>query len=79
MFESGNIFYLSPGISTRPLIIEKWIRSEIVGSTSSGDKSTVYEAVGGFSVFLARRISHSIYPFQVSSYVLRLVILSLCQ
>jgi hypothetical protein len=36
--------------------------SEIVGSS-------VNEAVGGFSVFLATRISHSICAFQVSSYV----------
>jgi hypothetical protein len=40
---------------------------------SSGDRPTVNEAVGGFSVFLASRISHSICASQVSSYVLRLV------
>jgi hypothetical protein len=48
------------------------MHSEIVGS--SGERSTVNEAVGGFSVFLASRISHSICASQVSSYVLRLVI-----
>jgi hypothetical protein len=45
------------------------MRSEIVGS--SGEKSTVNEAVGGFSIFLASRISYSIYASQVSNYVLR--------
>jgi hypothetical protein len=45
------------------------MRSEIVGS--SGERPTVNEAVGGFSVFLATRISHSICASQVSSYVVR--------
>jgi hypothetical protein len=45
------------------------MRSEIVGS--SGESTTVNEAVEGFSVFLASRISHSICASQVSSYVLR--------
>jgi hypothetical protein len=45
------------------------MRSEIVGS--SRERHTVNEAVGGFSVFLAARISHSICASQVSSYVVR--------
>jgi hypothetical protein len=47
------------------------MRSEIVGH--SGERPTGNEAVGGFSVFLASRISHSKCASQVSSYVLRLV------
>jgi hypothetical protein len=45
------------------------MRSEIVGN--SGERPTVNEAVGGFSVFLATRIAiaHSICASQVSSYV----------
>jgi hypothetical protein len=52
--------------------------NEIVGSsrerltTNSAD-----EAVGGFLVFLATRISHSIYASQVSSYVVRPVLIIL--
>jgi hypothetical protein len=51
------------------LILGKWMRSEILGS--SGERPTVNEAVGRFSVFLASRISHSICASQVSGYVLR--------
>jgi hypothetical protein len=40
---------------------------EVVGT---GERPTVNEAVGGFSVFLASRISH-ICASEVSSYVLR--------
>jgi hypothetical protein len=43
------------------------MRSEIMGS--SGERPTVKEAVGGFSVFLASRISHSI--LRISSIKLR--------
>jgi hypothetical protein len=46
------------------------MRSEIVGS--SGERPTVNEAVGGFSVFLATGISHSICASQVSNYVVPL-------
>jgi hypothetical protein len=42
------------------------LHSEIVGS--SGERLTVNEAVRGFSVFLASRISHSIWASPVSSY-----------
>jgi hypothetical protein len=42
------------------------MRSEIVGN--GGERSTVSEAVGGFSVFLAIRISHSICASQVSNF-----------
>jgi hypothetical protein len=56
-------------VAKRSLILGKWMRSEIV--ESSGTRPTVKEAVGGFSVFLASRISHSICASQVSSYVLR--------
>jgi hypothetical protein len=45
-------------VAKRSLILGKWMRSEIVGS--SGERPTVNEGVGGFSVFLASRISHSI-------------------
>jgi hypothetical protein len=45
------------------------MRSEIV--ESSGKRPTVNEAVGGFSVFLASRISHSICASQVPIYILR--------
>jgi hypothetical protein len=50
--------------------------SEIV--RSSRERLTAHsanEAVGGFSVFLATRISHSIYASQVSSYVVRPVLI----
>jgi hypothetical protein len=45
------------------------MRSEIVGC--SGERPTVNEAVGGFSVFLVTRIAHSICASQVSSYAVR--------
>jgi hypothetical protein len=48
------------------------MRSEIV--ESSGERPTVNEAVGGFSVFLATQISHSICASQVSNYVVRVVV-----
>jgi hypothetical protein len=49
------------------------MRSEIVGS--SGERPTVKEAVGRFSVvFLASQIYHAICTSQVSSYVLRPVV-----
>jgi hypothetical protein len=50
------------------------MRSEIVGS--NGERPTVNEAVGGFSIFLATRISHSICASQVPSYVVRAVLIS---
>jgi hypothetical protein len=56
-------------VAKRSLILGKWMRSEIVGSR--GERPTVKEAVGGFSVFLVSRISHSICASQVSSYALR--------
>jgi hypothetical protein len=43
------------------------MRSETVGS--SGERPTVNEAVEGFSVFLARRISHSACAIQILNYV----------
>jgi hypothetical protein len=43
----------------------EWMRSKIVGI--SGDRATVHEAVGGFSVFLASRISHCLCTSQVYS------------
>jgi hypothetical protein len=45
------------------------MRSEIVGS--SGERPTVNKAVGGFSVFLANRISHSMLYLRISSIKLR--------
>jgi hypothetical protein len=47
----------------RSLILGKWMRSEIVGS--SGERPSANETVGRFSVFLASRISHSIWASQV--------------
>jgi hypothetical protein len=44
------------------------------GCASSGERPTVNEAVGRFSVFLATRISHSICASQVSGYVVRPVV-----
>jgi hypothetical protein len=43
------------------------LHSEIVGS--SGEKPTVNEAARGFSVFLASRISHSIWASPVEATV----------
>jgi hypothetical protein len=51
------------------------MRSEIAGS--SGERPTVNKAVGGFSVFLATRISQPICASQVSSYIVRPVHVSL--
>jgi hypothetical protein len=47
------------------------MRSEVVGS--SGEGPSVNKAVGGFSIFLATRISHSICASQVSSYIVGLI------
>jgi hypothetical protein len=66
-------FYKHVQVAKHSLILGKWMPSEIV--ESSGERPTVNDAVGGFSVFLASRISHSICASQVSSYVLRPVVL----
>jgi hypothetical protein len=64
-----NLFAGIVQVAKCSLILGKWMRCEIVGS--SGERPTVNKAVRGFSVFLASRISHSICASQVSSYVLR--------
>jgi peptidoglycan/LPS O-acetylase OafA/YrhL len=66
-------FYKYVQVVQRSLILGKWMRSEIV--ESNGERPTINDAMGGFSVFLASRISHSICASQVSSYVLRPVVL----
>jgi hypothetical protein len=50
-------------VAKRSLILGKWMRSEIVGS--SRERPSVNETVGEFSVFLLSRISHSICASQV--------------
>jgi hypothetical protein len=47
------------------------MRSKVGGS--SGEGPSVNKAVGGFSIFLATRISHSICASQVSSYIVGLI------
>jgi hypothetical protein len=66
-----NLFAGIVQVAKCSLILGKWMRCEIVGS--SGERPTVNKAVRGFSVFLTSRISHSICASQVSSYVLRCI------